>query len=266
MNSWKSATISNGCASISFTSAEANSSSCSKPSLRYYLEDESGNPSAEQTVNDIGLRLIIAQIYNYLMNRNARNTSDEIGYWIGSYGNTNSVANIQKSIVNSDEPKNYYNSLSVSDFIRREYRGILGRDAEDGAITSHATNLQSMGNNRQMHLSNAIIDSEEAGKIRQCWSYTAASSSSNTCSASNKCDPGAVCTYATHAWNGALVNIAYSSHCTFSSSNNYVSISANGYHADASVMTCSSSGCGYDLTCTADNENYNTVTLKCPLY
>ena len=95
--------------------------------------------------------------------------------------------------------------------------------------------------------------------------------SPSTCTASmEQADPGAQCTNADHSWSGSWVNIATSSHCKFegadATAQRYVSTSAGGYHADAQVMTCSNPGCGYALNCLADNDNYKSVSLRCPLY
>ena len=156
-SSAKTANITNGCATITIEA-------CKNGSLTYRLRN-SANYSSSITVNDIGKYLIYGQVYNQLLyvNISASNNENNLTHWTS---NDKKVSDNVKSI--SEVAIDNHGSDSDETIVRYLYKGILGRDADQGGLNHWIDELRK---NSRKKIISGIINSTEAQNIYSAWGY-----------------------------------------------------------------------------------------------
>ena len=152
----KTQSITNGCATITISAKSGQQ-------LKYKVINKNGS-TTNNTVNDIGKYLLIAQIYNYLLHQNpASNNEQNLTAWVKSCSDMKScLAQIGTVAINEIKDSN-------EEFIKNIYKSILGREADTSGLNSWVNSLNN-GTTRSSVL-NGFIASEEAIKIYSLWGY-----------------------------------------------------------------------------------------------
>ena len=152
-DSTKTANISGGCATITI-SASANQT----------LTYRTG--SSWEKADRVGKYLIFAQVYNKFLyvGSGAANNSSNLGNWVSSCDVVSScVQSIGNVAINANQ------SISNTDYIKRLYSGILGRNADGGGLDGWVQQLNS-GVTRAQALE-GFLGSQEAIGIYRAWGY-----------------------------------------------------------------------------------------------
>jgi hypothetical protein len=154
----KTASISNGCATITI-------SACANSVLSYRIKG-SGDYSSKIIVSDIGKNIIFAQIYNQFLypGTSAFNNSSNIGFWMDK---NQSVSKSVKEI--GDVAINNRSKDSNETYIKYLYKGIVGRTADTNGLNSWIKMLDN-GKSRKDVLS-SFISSNETKLIYSSWGY-----------------------------------------------------------------------------------------------
>ena len=131
--------------------------------IKYKVINKNGS-TTNNTVNDIGKYLLIAQIYNYLLHQNpASNNEQNLTAWVKSCSDMKScLAQIGTVAINEIKDSN-------EEFIKNIYKSILGREADTSGLNSWVNSLNN-GTTRSSVL-NGFIASEEAIMIYSLWGY-----------------------------------------------------------------------------------------------